>query len=306
MTHTPRLTYWIRSLVFPVFLASFMPYLPPTAMAGEPGPASMRSSTPPAPTSEREILSPQIIDGPPVRPGAIPSEEQLALLRQFQAVGNRILSPGWTDQGYIHSSWLGHWVIGPGEEVLTSLTLSPPPKASFMVFRPIFDLVDPLTQEAMGTVAYNLGLAQLNGGKTGSLFHGQILNARREIEVGDRLLAAGSHSTDWHKAPTQPPTMKGRILHIIDNLEMAGDHQVVVVGIGRREQASLGMNLTINQQRRLVLFVDGTDTTERDYPTLPHTIGMATLFHIGEKASYALLSHTTQPVRRGDEVYYHP
>ena len=266
----------------------------------------MRHDTHPSPIPEREILRPQVIHGPPVHPGATHSAEQRILLRQFQAMGNFILSPGWTDQGYIHSAWLNRWLIGPGEEVLTDLTQSLPSKTILTVFRPIVDLVDPRTQEAMGTVAYNLGLAQLNGGKTGTLFHGQILTARREIEAGDRLLSTHPRSNAWHQKPIQPPAMKGRVLHIIDTVEMAGDHQVVVVGIGRREQASIGMNLTINQQHRPIFSANGTDTVEGDLPTLPHPIGTATLFHVGEKASYALLSHTVQPVRRGDEVYYHP
>ena len=297
--------------LFLLLLFCGTPLVTPTATAGEPGPPATHNRPPPRPTPaapvaaatpQTEVLSPTILTGPPVHHGAHRSEAQRARLQRLLEESDRILSPHWPDQGRLHGTWSGRMLIGPGEEVLLDLTQPAPPDTVFMVYRPVIDLTDPHNDEAMGTLAHHVGRARMTGERTGSLWHARIIKARRELETGDRLLHDYPMTSDFNGPTTSPTPLQGRILHLLDDVEMAGAHQIVVVGMGRREKATLGLILTIRQHRNPIPPPDPEEKTRPAPSASHHTIGTATLFHIGEKASFAVLEHTLQPVRRGDEL----
>lgn len=303
---------WLLAICMVLLFSNTVTFCPQTAAAGEPGP-SLTEKQPHLPTKNRpralenQILTPDIRIGPPVHHGAKGSDKQLALLQNFIRDSDQILSSDWSDQGAIHSTWLGHVLISQGEELLVDLKQSASPGTTFMVYRPVMPLTDPHNGEDMGMLADNLGTAKITGERTGTLWHARITKARQEMQVGDRLLHDRSLPMDFNgythiSAPMHEKSIHGRVLHISDNMEMAGANQVIVVGVGRRERAVRGMVLTISQQRHSIPAPGQDSSNNTETQTSMHSIGDATLFQIGEKASFALLGTTIEPIHRGDEV----
>ena len=266
--------------------------------------------------TKKGVLLPNVDIGPPVYQYSQDFDKLQTLLQQHLRERGLILSSAnASDQGSIESSEPGHVLISQGDEILIDLKHAAPAGSTFIIYRPIKPLTDPQTGEEMGMLAENLGTAQISGARVRHQWQAHIISARQEIHVGDRLLHNRPINFDFTAASYREITIPGhpihgRVLHISDNREMAGSYQVIVVGVGRREKAVQGMSLTISKH-------DSTPpptpplTPPRppqlqqadSHPEPQHTaqaIADATLFQIGEKASFALLGVTRQPVSRGD------
>lgn len=272
-------------------------------------PASKRESHQPAKKGTRSLrkqhLAPSLLIGPAVHRQDDRSSTQKAILQQFLKESDRILSPNWSDQGTIRHAWLGRIFVGEREKVLVHLKQPAPPGTTFMIYRVGLPLTDPWSNEAMGTLANNLGTLRITGKRTGKLWQAQIIRAKREIVVGDRLLRDRFVPMDFkHNTRTRTP-VQGRVLSFPDDMEMAGSQQVVIVGVGRREHAVQGLVLTVSRQAPPLSSSNHLPPFTQEDISFSQTISNATLFHIGEKASFALLGNTQQPVRRGDRISSH-
>ncbi len=92
--------------------------------------------------------------------------------------------------------------------------------------------------------------------------------------------------------------MEGRVLMVENDLVMAGSDQLFAVGLGRRDQATLGLMLPIYRKTEEI-----PDPVSKETVTLPpRLIGHGVLIRIGEKASLAFLADSTRPIQRGDRM----
>ncbi|MBF0461058.1 MAG: hypothetical protein HQL87_06660 [Magnetococcales bacterium] len=270
------------------------------ALADEPGPNWPAAAAPPAPAVPlaREVLSPTPRIGPAVRPTASQADGQARLLQQVLQEGDRILPPGWADLGYVSGYWLAQTLIHQGEDLLLHLEQPVAAGAALGVYRPGVTLTDPVTGEEMGILAHHLGQVQVTGGRVETAWQARLVAVRDTVAVGDRLWPDQEITTDLHRHTQVPAPVRGRVLSLPDGMELAGADQVVAVGVGRRDRVSPGLVLTIQHTA-----APGLDpVTGQEVQDAPHVIGEATLFWIGEKASFALLGPTSYPVSRGDEV----
>ncbi len=276
-----------------------------SAMADEPGPLLRR----PPPTDQRVqpvpsprlFLQPTIRTGPAVRQTVDRSGEQDRVLQQRLRDGDRILPPDWSDQGYIRGRRLEQTLLRPGEELLVHLERSLAPGSTLLIYRPGVTLTDPANGEVLGILAHTLGLVQITGESVENSWQARILTLRGNVQVGDRLLADQGVSGAFQRHTQVPLPVVGRILSLPDEMETAGAGQVVIVGVGRRDRVAQGLVLTIHHAAP-----PGVDpVTGQVVNDALHPIGEATLFLVGEKASFALLGPTFHPVVRGDTVASH-
>ena len=251
----------------------------------------------PAPLA-RERRGPTTQIGPATRQTGEQDDGRMRLLRQLIRDGDRILSPGWSDQGYISGRWQEDVLIRVGEELLVHLEQPPVPGSLYLIYRPGFPLTDPLQGTLLGSLARNMGKVQMTGEEANGQWRARIIGIQGEVQVGDRLLHDQNISDDFQIHTHLPAPVSGRILAVADGREVAGAGQVVIVGVGRRDRVSQGLVLSV--QRTLGPHVD--PVTGREIKDLSHPIGEATLFLIGEQASFALLGATSLPVSRGDAV----
>lgn len=273
----------------------------PSVLAGEPGP---QSATPPAPVQtvkpnplSRSTWQPTVQTGPAMVGQTLnATAPAIASLQSLLQTGDRILSPGFVDQGHIRGRWQTDTLLGQGERVLVQLKEPLPPGTPLMIYRPGITLTDPVTGEELGILAHHLGSVQMTGAGAEGGWEARLVGVQDAVQVGDRLIHMQEIPMDFqrHTHPFAP--VKGSIVALPESGEMAGRDQVVVVGLGRRDRVAQGLVLTIERTPSAT-----TDpVTGQAVNPLSQPIGEATLFLIGEKASFALLGPISYPVSRGD------
>ena len=118
------------------------------------------------------------------------------------------------------------------------------------IYREGKTLTDPDTKEVLGVEAIYLGDAQIS--KPGAPATGQVIRAKEEIFVGDRLVeAVDSIPTSF--VPRAPDTqINGRILSVYGGVAEVGPNAVVTINKGARDGLEQGHVLTVNRFGRTI------------------------------------------------------
>ncbi len=175
---------------------------------------------------------------------------------------------------------------------------------TWYVYRRGGALVDPDTNRTLAYEAVYLGTAQLT--RPGEPATVVLTSAVREVEAGDKLVAAGLPQP-VNYAPRAPATqIRGRIMSIYGGLGKvgeAGPQSIISINRGRADGIELGHVLALYA-------LGGTvrDTSKpKDAPDalikLPtERAGLAFVFRVFDRVSYALVMHITRPVGPLDVV----
>ncbi|HEU4440656.1 MAG TPA: LysM domain-containing protein [Burkholderiales bacterium] len=172
------------------------------------------------------------------------------------------------------------------------------------VYRKGNPLVDPDTNQTLGYEAVYLGTAQLT--RPGEPATVTLTESVVEIGAGDKLVAAGRPQS-VNYAPRAPSSqIKGRVMAIyggVGKVGEAGPQQIISINRGKADGVEVGHVLALYN-------LGGTvrDTTKkRDDPAariqLPdERAGLAFVFRVFDRVSYALIMQVTRPVAALDVV----
>jgi hypothetical protein len=175
---------------------------------------------------------------------------------------------------------------------------------TWYVYRRGGALVDPDTNRTLAYEAVYLGTAQLT--RPGEPATVVLTSAVREVEAGDKLIAAG-RPQPVNYAPRAPATqIRGRVMSIYGSpgkVGEAGPQSIISINRGRADGIEPGHVLALYA-------LGGTvrDTSKpKDAPDalikLPdERAGLAFVFRVFDRISYALVMHITRPVRPLDVV----
>jgi len=177
------------------------------------------------------------------------------------------------------------------------------------IYRNATALKDPETGEVLGYEAMAVGRAQLvRSERNGEGPDGQpalvpatvdILTAREEVRIGDRLLPPTARESRAYvpHAPGQP--VQGQIVKVHgDAVRFAGQNQVVVLNRGREHGLEAGHVLALLKERTQV-----TDKTDDARPSLllpGERNGLMMVFRTFDRVAYALVLQITDGVQIGD------
>lgn len=162
-------------------------------------------------------------------------------------------------------------------------------------------LKSPGKDEVLGHEALFLGDARaLRFGEASTL---QILNAKEEIQVGDRLVAAQKDAVINYvpHAPSSP--VEGNIIGLTGAVAEAGAGTVVTVDLGQNSGLEIGHVLAVYRPGPKI------DTKKNwfDYKAKPlsvpdERVGLAFVFRVFDRVAYALVLDVQRPVFMGDIV----
>jgi hypothetical protein len=165
-------------------------------------------------------------------------------------------------------------------------------------------LVDPDTNQTLAFEAIYLGTALLT--RPGEPATVVLTSAVQEVGAGDKLIAAG-RPQPVNYAPRAPSAqVRGRIIGIyggVDKVGEAGPQSVISINRGKADGIEPGHVLALYARGGTV-----RDTTKpRDAPDarlrLPdERAGLAFVFRVFDRVSYALVMHLTRPVSPLDVV----
>ena len=189
------------------------------------------------------------------------------------------------------------------------------PQQAYRVLRNATPLKDPVTGEVLGFEAQYIGrvlLARGESAQTTTSADGKavqevipatidIVAAREEIRVGDRLLPEPALTLRSYVPRAPSAAMEARVVSVYGNaVANVGQNQVVVINRGSREGLESGHMLAIlTDGARLI---DKTDPARTALKLPDERKGLLMVFRSFERLSYALVLEATEGVRVGDRL----
>jgi len=162
-------------------------------------------------------------------------------------------------------------------------------------------LIDPDTNQTLGYEAIYLGTAQVT--RPGDPATIVLTTAVREVGAGDKLVAA-SRPQAISYAPHAPGTkIKGRVMTIYGGGRVGegGPQSVITVNRGRADGVEVGHVLALYSKGGVVR--DMSQPQKNETISLPdERAGLAFVFRVFDRISYALVMHVTRPVSPLDVV----
>jgi len=175
---------------------------------------------------------------------------------------------------------------------------------SWFVYRRGPALIDPDTQTTLGYEAIYLGNASVvrAGDPAVVVFSG----VTQEIGVGDKLVAVGKADIPTY-APRAPSTnVRGRIISLYGRDTRVGEygnHSIIAINVGRAQGVEVGNVVALYRPGATV----ADATRSRDSGAAPLTLpseryGIAFVFRVFDRVSYALVMNISKPVNKLDLV----
>ncbi|WP_126447131.1 LysM peptidoglycan-binding domain-containing protein [Sulfuricystis multivorans] len=189
---------------------------------------------------------------------------------------------------------------GTGDKIYATNNADPKIKR-WHVFRPGRPLVDPDSKEVLGIEAVYLGSARPDG-EPGDVLPLVLTSVKQEIGRGDYLVPAERPEVMSYvpHAPTQD--INGRVMLIYGGVGEGAVNSVVSLSRGKQDGLEVGHVVAIYRAGSAV-----TNRFEDDKPQthlLPdERIGLAFVFRVFDRVSYALITSASRPVMEGDRIH---
>jgi hypothetical protein len=175
-------------------------------------------------------------------------------------------------------------------------------ESTWFVYRRGPALVDPDTNTTLGYEAIYLGTARVI--RAGEPAVVQLTSVTQEVGVGDKLVPAGKPEVPSYAphAPSMP--VQGRIVSLYGGgaqLGEAGGQSVIAVNRGKSQGMEVGHVIALHRPGATVIERKG-DATSTPL-TLPNErYGLAFVFRVFDRVSYALVMNVSKPVNAKDIV----
>lgn len=219
----------------------------------------------------------------------------------------------------------GRVIIGAGN-IAYAIGLNPNQGVKWQVYRPGKDLLDPVSGELLGVEATYLGEARVS--KFGESSTIEILRSTQEINRGDRLTPTLESTLPSYSPHSPEKQVKGAIVSVLSGVNDAAQYSVVALSLGRRDGMEIGHVLATLKKGETVstsedgenpssfkissIFGTGGATGEAAKNDVANTAsevklpdernGLAFVFRVFDKISYALIMSSKRPLKVGDVV----
>jgi LysM repeat protein len=213
---------------------------------------------------------------------------------------SRIVNAGEIDDSaYIVSGSQGHLLSAPGDKVYGRGNF-PDGEKVYGIYRPGDAYHDPITKELLGYQAQDIGNATLLDANDGDVVELEVTRITEEVRITDRLLPMREQVLDASFHPRAPDEVieDGFMIAVPGGVTQIGTNDIVVLNKGARDGLEVGQVLAIYQTGETVF-----DTIAQDNVKLPDVrAGLAMVFSVFDKASYAIVLKSDKPLQVGDKV----
>ena len=166
----------------------------------------------------------------------------------------------------------------------------------YSVFRTGRKFTDPVTGEHLGWEAVDLGKALFQ--KNGDPARLVVDKSNQDITVKDRLRPIFNEDPIpyFHPHPPLNSAVKGYILDTPNRATELGALSIIAINLGRRNSIDPGTVLQINSQSRAKV----DPVTNEAYVIPEEPVGLAMVFRVFDKISYAIVTNSERQVLPGD------
>ncbi len=177
--------------------------------------------------------------------------------------------------------------------------------ARWQIYRPGRALSLPGAQEVLGYEAEYLGDANID--KVGEVSTLTIVSSRSEIVVGDKLVQVPKERIVNYPPHAPDKAVEGQIIGLPTSLIESGRDAVITLSIGAKDGIEIGHVLALYHDPGKVDVWDRKSRylklpEKREVPLPQERIGLAFVFRVFDKVSYALVLNSTKQVELGDWV----
>lgn len=200
---------------------------------------------------------------------------------------------------YIVAGDEGRLISGPGNRIFGRGPF-PDGERAFGIYQIGQHYVDPLTEEPLGHQVRDVGSAKLLSSNRDDVTELEITRVTEEVRDGDRLLPQAERVLDanFHPQAPEKEIVGGVMIAVNGGLTQIGNMSIVVINKGKRDGLQTGNVLAVYQAGRLVF-----DNVAQSNVQLPDTrAGLAMVFDVYEKVSYAIILKATRPLQTFDVV----
>ena len=172
----------------------------------------------------------------------------------------------------------------------------------WQVYRTGRPLVDPDSRKTLGFEAVFLGTARVT--RNGEPATVQILNSKKEISAGDRLVPAPTPIVPLYVPHAPNFDIQGRIIGLYDALatSVGGRDSIISINKGHRDGLEHGHVLAV--YRNVLVYDQRNNLRSRDAsPSIqlpPERYGLVFIFRTFDSVSYALVMESSRPIQPGD------
>jgi hypothetical protein len=175
---------------------------------------------------------------------------------------------------------------------------------SWYVYRQGGPLVDPDTNQTLAHEAIYLGTAEVT--RPGDPATVVLTSAVQEVGAGDKLIAAGKPQPITYAPHAPDSQIRGRVISIYGGLGRvgeAGPHAIISINRGRADKIEVGHVLALYSLGGTVRDVTKRASAPDALIQLPdERAGLAFVFRVFDRVSYALIMNITRPVSPLDVV----
>ena len=164
-------------------------------------------------------------------------------------------------------------------------------------------LIDPDTDKTLAYEAIYLGTAQVT--RPGDPTTVVLSSAIREVEAGDKLVAAG-RAQPINYAPRAPSAqIQGRVMAVYGGLSKvgeAGPQSIISINRGRADGIEVGHVLAAYTHGATVRDTTREKGAGSEIKLPDERAGLVFVFRVFERVSYAMVTHVTRPINPRDVV----
>ena len=175
--------------------------------------------------------------------------------------------------------------------------------ASWSLYRHGNPLVDPDTNTTLGYEAIYLGTAKLvQSGEPATV---ELSTVTQEIGIGDRLIPADRPEIVRYAPHAPAANLQGRVMSIYGGLSRvgeAGKFSIVSVNRGRADGLELGHVLALWRDRGAIVDPTMPKFTAETVQLPAERYGLAFVFRVFDRVSYAIVMNASRPVQPRDIV----
>jgi hypothetical protein len=177
-------------------------------------------------------------------------------------------------------------------------------ETSWFVYRRGPALVDPDTQTTLGYEAIYLGSARVVRGGDPAVI--QFSSVTQEIGVGDKLVAAGKPEVPTYAPRAPSAALQGRIISLYGRDTRVGEYgnqSVIAINLGKSKGVEVGNVVALYRPGTTVADASRSKDVAAAPLTLPNErYGIAFVFRVFDRVSYALVMSISKPVNKLDLV----
>jgi hypothetical protein len=188
-------------------------------------------------------------------------------------------------------------VLGAGDIAYVA-GITDPSITVYQLFRPGRELKDPDSGDVIAYQADYLGTARVT--KPGNPATIVITSSMREVNAGDRLVAATKPVVINYMPHAPAAPLTGRVVSIYSGVAYAGNNMIVAINRGAAEGLDVGSILAIKSFGRTI--VDRTNDRKEEITLPDERKGLLFIFRVFKHISYGLITSTSDSVEVGDTV----